>query len=80
MSQRDRRLAHAIARAERQREMLEQLATMGMSLAKEVNARFVEAPQRPEAERDAARSFSTLSRAARLALMLEAPIEKQILA
>ncbi len=76
----DPRLAQAIARAERRREMLEQLANMGMALAKEMSARFIEGPQRPEARRDPARSFGAISRAVRLTLMLEARVEKQILA
>ncbi len=76
----DPRLAVALARAERRREMLERLADMGMALAAEINARFIEGPHRPEPRPEPSRAFAAVSRAVRLTLILEARVEKQILA
>ncbi len=76
----DPRLAVALARAERRREMLERLADMGMALAAEINARFIEGPHRAEPRPEPSRAFAAVSRAVRLTLILEAKIEKQILA
>ena len=76
----DPRLAVALARAERRLELLQELAGMGMSLARELNQRFIEGPHRPEPRPDPARAFAAVSRAVRLTLILEARTEKQILA
>ena len=53
---------------------------MGMSLAREINQRFIEGPHRPEPRPDPSRAFAAVSRAVRLTLILEARTEKQILA
>ncbi len=79
-SEPDPRLAVALHRAERRREMLERMADMGMALAAEINQRYIEGPRRPEPRPDPARAFAAVSRAVRLTLILEAKIEKQILA
>jgi hypothetical protein len=76
----DPRLAVALARAERRLELLQELAGMGMSLARELNQRFIEGPHRPDPRPDPARAFAAVSRAVRLTLILEARTEKQILA
>ena len=76
----DPRLAIALARAERRREMLERLAEMGMALAAEINARFIEGPHRADPRPEPSRAFAAVSRAVRLTLILEAKVEKQILA
>jgi hypothetical protein len=76
----DPRLAVALARAEWRLEMLQELAGMGVSLAREINQRFVEGPHRPEPRPDPSRAYATVSRAVRLTLILEARTEKQILA
>ena len=76
----DPRLAVALARAERRLDLLQELAGMGMALARELNQRFIEGPHRPEPRPDPARAFAAVSRAVRLTLILEARTEKQILA
>jgi hypothetical protein len=76
----DPRLAVALARAEWRLEMLQELAGMGVSLAREISQRFIEGPHRPEPRPDPSRAYATVSRAVRLTLILEARTEKQILA
>ncbi len=76
----DPRLAVALARAERRLELLQELAGMGMALAREINQRFIEGPHRPEPRPEPSRAFAAVSRAVRLTLILEARTEKQILA
>ncbi len=68
-----------ILRAERRREMLEQLSDMGMKAAE----RLAHRTWAPEVGDEAARhglAFAKVSRAVRLTLLLEAKIDEQILA
>ncbi len=76
----DPQVADAIARAEWRREMLEELAVVGMALSKDIAQRSMESPYHPELKHDPGRSFAFASRAVRLTLALAAKTDEQILA
>ena len=70
-------VAAAVARAEQRREMLRELAEMGMVIARELSQR---AANDPSPRREPASPFAAVSRAIRLTLALEARVEEEILA
>lgn len=72
-----RLVAAAIARAEQRREMLRELAEMGMVIARELSHR---AAHDASPRREPAPHFAAVSRAIRLTLALEARVEEEILA
>jgi hypothetical protein len=76
----DALVAAAIARAERRREKLEELSTLGMGLAREFAGRAERMPEDAEPRHDPARAFASVSRAVRLTLAHEARIDPEILA
>ena len=69
-----------LAWAERRRALLEELADIGMALAREIAARTVQASLHPEPRHDPNRSYAAVSRAVRLTLRLEARVEADIIA
>ena len=71
-------LAAMVARAERRRGRLEELAEVGMALAKEMAVRLIDGPYHPEPSHDPGKSFAAVSRAVRLTLALEAKVDAQI--
>ncbi len=76
----DTHRAAMIARAACRRETLEELTRVGMALSKEIAIRMIDGPYHPELRHDPGRSFAAVSRAVRLTLVLEAKVDRQILA
>ncbi len=78
----DPHLAEALAQAERRRAMLEELAEIGMNLARDVGAHAAAAMSAINEDNggDPTRAFATVSRAVRLTLAMEARLDAQILA
>ena len=69
----------SLSRPERRLALLEELADIGMSLARDLGARAAAAPSE-DPQRDVAPAFAQISRAVRLTLAMEATLEAQILA
>ena len=72
--------AAMIARAELRRARLEELAEVGIALAKEIAVRMIDGPYHPEPRNDPGRSYATVSRSVRLTFALQATVDRQILA
>ncbi len=73
-------LTAMIARAERRRAMLEELADVSMALSKEIAVRMIDGPYYPEPRHEPGRAFAVVSRAVRLTVALEAKVDRQIFA
>ncbi len=78
----DPHLADALAQAERRRAMLQELAEIGMNLARDVGAHAAAAMSAINEDNggDPTRAFATVSRAVRLTLAMEARNDAHILA
>jgi hypothetical protein len=74
------KLAAAVARAERLRDMLERLAVIGMAMAEELGERHATSPYHSEPRHDPGRSFAGVSRAVRLTAALVIRLDADILA
>lgn len=72
--------ATELERAEWRRGMLEELAVVGMTLAKDIAIRSMDSPYHPELKHDPGRSFAGAARAVRLSLILAARTDEQIVA